>query len=656
MSSDQRQSEHGLEASSNSSHGFSTHPMAEELVSWFTQNRGWLSPDVQIVYNDSQGHHMRALRPTTPEVVTCPLELTLSVLNLDPEQREVLPITSPLQQCRGKLPDHTLAYLLLIEQRSKGKESPWWNYIACLPGPESMSTPLWFDEDDVVFLAGTSLAPAAKERKADMHQQWEYALSILKDVGVAWADEVDFKSLLWAATIFTSRAFISTHILPEIDTVPILFPVVDILNHSVTAKVEWDFKPRQSFTLRCLESSHFREGEELFNNYAPKQNDELLLGYGFCLENNPIEQFALKLAFQPELQQYATHMGLLDPSSVPFGMDKTFLSTDPNKEQHFLRAKGHPFGRYDNRVPFFQGIPPYIVHFFFIQTLLSTETALDEVNVERPQERITVGVLVLLHQALTQRSSTLPLTLNAEPANTKQRFAKSYRDGQARIIHAVRLELQSAIDALRVAPHATLPQRSSLLTLSNGLTALHAEYPDAASRFAQGTQKHNLRDPQDARLTWTLLLITFAALILTNADNASGLNATLLTRLTAAHPLPRLEDGIEDAQTYAFLDEHLGDFLALDGSHAQSQREAHPLGPSDVLDDLGLRFVRHRAGPAFVDGPTENLGVRLLMWGMRVAHADVLAGAGAGGGVDVCLFVREQEGEGEWMDGGVRGA
>ena len=114
------------------------------------------------------------------------------------------------------------------------------------------------------------------------------------------------ESLLWAATIFTSRAFISTHILPEIETVPSLFPVVDILNHSVTAKVEWDFKPHKSFTLRCLESSRFTIDEELFNNYAPKQNDELLLGYGFCLENNPIEQFALKLAFQPELMQYAT--------------------------------------------------------------------------------------------------------------------------------------------------------------------------------------------------------------------------------------------------------------------------------------------------------------------------------------------------------------
>lgn len=455
------------------------------------------------------------------------------------------------------------------------------------------------------------------------------------------------KSLIWAATIFTSRAFISTHILPEIETIPILFPVVDILNHSVTAKVEWDFQPHQSFTLRCLESSTFTENEELFNNYAPKQNDELLLGYGFCLLDNPIEQFALKLAFQPELMQYATQMGLMRPESVPFGMDTSFLQTDPNKEQHFLRAKGHPFGRYDNHVPFFRGLPPYIVHFFYIQTVLSCDINPDDIDTERPGERITLHVLTLLHQALTQRSSTLPLAFAAEPNNVKQRFAKTYRDGQAKIIHAVRSELQSAIDSLLLPPNTpTLPQRSYLLPLSSGLAALRTEYPTAFARFSAGMQTHGLHraSPEHDRLVWTLLLTTYASLVLTNADNASGETSSLLSSLTATHPLPRIEDGIEDADTYTFLDQHLDDFVVLEG-------QAEGLGPSDVLDDIGSTFVKAetRGGETvFVDGPTENLGVRLVMWGMQVVQADVLGVMGEGG-LEMCLFV-QAGGEGaRWM-------
>jgi hypothetical protein len=413
---------------------------------------------------------------------------------------------------------------------------------------------------------------------------------------------------------------------------------VDILNHSVTAKVEWDFKPHKSFTLRCLESPKFKANEELFNNYAPKQNDELLLGYGFCLENNPIEQFALKLAFQPELMRYATQIGLMEASSVPFNMDPSFLSTDPNKEQHFLRAVNHPFGRYSNTIPFFQGIPPYIVHFFFIQTVLSLELDPHAIDPTNPGERTTLQVLVLLHQALTARSASLPLLLALSPKNTTQRFAKTYRDGQASIIHAVRAELSSAISRLLPSSPA-LPTHSTLLTPYFGLAALRHEYPTAAATFSAGLEKHGLEGKAE-RLIWTLLLVTYASLVLTNAENAGAETAGLLTRLTSVHGLPRVEDGIEDAETYAFLDEHLKDFLHLEGQNGE-------LGPGDVLDELGETFVESKEG-AFVQGPTENLGVRLVMWGMSVVAADVLPVVTGDQGAEMCLFVRG-EGEGKWM-------
>jgi hypothetical protein len=54
-----------------------------------------------------------------------------------------------------------------------------------------MTTPLWFDEEDVAFLAGTSLAPALNERRADYQKQWHEAVGVMKEVGIVWADEVD---------------------------------------------------------------------------------------------------------------------------------------------------------------------------------------------------------------------------------------------------------------------------------------------------------------------------------------------------------------------------------------------------------------------------------------------------------------------------------
>jgi hypothetical protein len=425
------------------------------------------------------------------------------------------------------------------------------------------------------------------------------------------------ESLLWAATIFTSRAFISTHILPDHETVPILFPVVDILNHSVSAKVEWDFQPHASFSLKLLEGETFVPGQELFNNYAPKQNDELLLGYGFCLENNPIEQFPLKLAFPPMLQEYAQAVGLLEPEKVPFGMSIDF-SKDLDNEQHFLRAKGHPFGRYDNLIPFFRGIPPYIVRFFFIQTLF-IEYDVDTIDVSKPGPRITLQVLTLLHQALEQRSQTLPLSFDRQPQNDKQKYAKTYRDGQARIIHSVRLELQTAIDRLRPSKdEETRPVRTILLTPSEALALLATESSSSKSQhFQSGINKHNLSSPASENLTWTLLLLCFAAYSLTQTLNDNSLITDWLRTLSTRHALPSLEDGIEDADTYTFVDENISDFLTLPGA-------TDVLEHLDTLGDTYVCAGDERPALIVSDKP-ENLGARLIMWAMSVAEGEAVS-------------------------------
>jgi hypothetical protein len=430
-------------------------------------------------------------------------------------------------------------------------------------------------------------------------------------------------------------------------TIPILFPVVDILNHSVSAKVEWDFQSHQSFTLKCLEYESFQPGQELFNNYAPKQNDELLLGYGFCLEDNPIEQFALKLAFQPQLQQYAEQLGLLSAENVPFGMSTGFLKTDPCKEQHFLRGREHPFGRYENYIPFFRGVPPYIVHFFFIQSVITLDLDVSTIDVARPGPRITLQILVLLHQALTQRCSMLPVQMTQQPKNEKQKYAKAYRDGQAKIIQAVRRELQAAITKLRT-PNVNSPHRS-LYSVADVLVILEADLPKQAQKFVTGLQQHGLQGPENESLLWTLLLTVLVSTTVATGSESGHPIFAVTRALCARHPLPALEDGIEDAETYTFVDEHLGDFLHL----APSDPDATP---TDVLDDLGVTFVNQPAdsdASGFIKSRTENLGARIIMWAMKVVEQDVVPVLEEGS-MFKGLYITPEKAEGEatgenWM-------
>lgn len=166
--------------------------LARQLISWFSHNGGYLSSDIQLAHDDSHGFHVVAAGPlSSPVLVSCPLKLTLSVLNLEPDRHDIRSVDSPLQRCRGKIPNHILSYLLLLDQRRIGDASPWHAYISCLPPPESLTTPLWFDQEDCTFLAGTSAAPAAQERKQQLLRQWEDAVAVLKDLQIPVADDIN---------------------------------------------------------------------------------------------------------------------------------------------------------------------------------------------------------------------------------------------------------------------------------------------------------------------------------------------------------------------------------------------------------------------------------------------------------------------------------
>lgn len=124
----------------------------------------------------------------------------------------------------------------------------------------------------------------------------------------------------WAATIFGSRSFTS-QVLD--DTLPadqarlshrnkedgpydllklfsdrfgVLLPLLDILNHRPGVQVEW--LARSSFVgLQVLQP--YQSGQELCNNYGPKDNEGLLLSYGFTIQDNPFDHFVISIKAPP---------------------------------------------------------------------------------------------------------------------------------------------------------------------------------------------------------------------------------------------------------------------------------------------------------------------------------------------------------------------
>lgn len=269
--------------------------------------------------------------PISPNssIVSCPFNLSLSYFNAIDTFPELQAHSPHFPQLLFEfLEPQTIGHFFLIQQYINVETSHWGPYIKSLPQPEEhdkLGTPLYFTESDLAWIKGTDLEAARTQRELTWRSNWKKGRDIL-DSAPGWEEsrgKWTWELYKWAATIFSSRSFISTLIPKEVFDVavadrtmassvshdiafqspklypenafPVLFPLVDLANHSPTAKVMW-FTDAHSApkTLSIITESELQEGDQIFNNYAPKSNAELLLGYGFCIPGNDEVALAFK--------------------------------------------------------------------------------------------------------------------------------------------------------------------------------------------------------------------------------------------------------------------------------------------------------------------------------------------------------------------------
>jgi hypothetical protein len=106
----------------------------------------------------------------------------------------------------------------------------------------------------------------------------------------------------------------------DLSSYPVLLPILDCLNHARSHPVSWvvtSSPPAPSPKYGNVNSSslhitlHLRAPTptqaEVFNNYGPKPNSELLLGYGFVIPSNPEDTIVLKLGGSEQRHEIGRH-------------------------------------------------------------------------------------------------------------------------------------------------------------------------------------------------------------------------------------------------------------------------------------------------------------------------------------------------------------
>lgn len=224
----------------------------------------------------------------------------------------------------------SLIKLALLCEKYKGRNSKYFVYIDALP--VKLDLPIFWPSEQQLWLKGTNVYGSLDSKV----ESWKVEYNTLKEIigedkFYSYPSEVDedniavgtppppppadisseeyafdcgpnpnlpfsFKQYAWACGIFMSRAFPARVVYDDEESkdLSMLVPVVDSLNHQPGTPVLWDGKNGAGFTFSVCHS--VEPGAQVFNNYGAKTNEELLFGYGFCIEAaEPFDTVTLKM-------------------------------------------------------------------------------------------------------------------------------------------------------------------------------------------------------------------------------------------------------------------------------------------------------------------------------------------------------------------------
>lgn len=156
----------------------------ETFRNWFLDNGGVFAKHVDLQYEPARGLHLCtssdfALQPNDC-IVSCPRSLTISSINAVEGNDAFINLFE-----NGAISSLNLFRFFLIEQYQLGRLSFWWPYINILPNPlteHPFGTPLYYDDDDMRWIRGTSLEHSTRKMEESWRQEHAEGLHQLQQI------------------------------------------------------------------------------------------------------------------------------------------------------------------------------------------------------------------------------------------------------------------------------------------------------------------------------------------------------------------------------------------------------------------------------------------------------------------------------------------
>jgi len=382
---------------------------------------------------------------------------------------------------------------------------------------------------------------------------------------------------------------------------PVLFPTVDTLNHNPSTPIEWSFDPGR-FTLRTLTPN--LAGAQIYNNYGPKANGELLMGYGFCLPTNTHDGVLETLKPPPEPLQRLLR------KSHP-GYFKTNGSWNSEAATFHLRAP--PFSTSTNPADVWTSIPdPLIELFYYITRLerglpvipIDTTTSSSDQNPSTNDAlihdhlfsgpgqsylpRIAFAIVTSLVPKMNKISTASANLHSSTPRNNNQRNAQIYRDGQMEIMSSIREGLSAFNRSLRP-PLIQNFTGSAIWSLDEVLAVMKREDGQAGTEFLDGvglgeSDLEGIRGGPVEQRIWVLWVCYVTILA---GEGREGLLSRWIASLGEEYGEPFDEEGEDEDEAAPFMRVVKG--AAEDSGEDSVWRSRH--WSSGFVLDWGMRVV-----------------------------------------------------------------
>ncbi|NXF10040.1 SETD4 protein, partial [Smithornis capensis] len=179
----------------------------------------------------------------------------------------------------------------LMAEKHAGQESPWKPYLDVLP--KAFSCPVCWEQDAVTLLP-EPLRKKAQEQRTRIQELYTSSKAFFSSLQPLFAEDTgtifDYSALEWAWCTINTRTIYMEQPQRECFSlepdVYALAPYLDLLNHSPDVQVKAAFNEHtRSYEIQT--NSQCRKYEEVFICYGPRDNQQLLLEYGFVAMDNP---------------------------------------------------------------------------------------------------------------------------------------------------------------------------------------------------------------------------------------------------------------------------------------------------------------------------------------------------------------------------------